>query len=177
MTINAGSLAADFRAYACDKLSQSMAQITRCVNLLSLEQVWHRPNNVSNAIGNLVLHLSGNVRLWIVASLGGEVFHRNRQAEFDQREPISKDEILAKLQSTVERAQAVIRELTAEQLSEHVVIQGYDVTKLAAVFHVVEHFSLHAGQIVYATKILINRDLSAYNTDGKRVDGQNEQVP
>ena len=170
-------LAVNFNTYAQTKLSDSLRQIEKCLNLLSLEQVWHRPNDVSNAIGNLVLHLAGNVRQWIIASLGGESFARDRAAEFAQCEPLSTDEILKRLRQTVERACDVIGGLSPDALSARVTIQGYNVTGLEAVFHVVEHFSLHTGQIVYATKLLINQDLSAYDTAGRRLDGRASGTP
>jgi uncharacterized damage-inducible protein DinB len=170
-------LAAKFNTYARTKLSDSLRQIEKCLHLLSVEQVWHRPNDVSNSIGNLVLHLAGNVRQWIIASLGGEAFARDRAAEFAQRAPLPTDEILDRLRETVERACDVIAGLTPDALAARVTIQGYDVTGLEAVFHVVEHFSLHTGQIVYATKLLINQDLSAYDAAGRRLDGRASGAP
>ena len=173
----AADLAFRFNAYARTKLNDSLRQIEKCLNLLSPEQVWHRPNEVSNAIGNLVLHLAGNVRQWIIASLGGEAFARDRSAEFAQREPLPTDEILDRLRETVERACDVIGGVTPDALAARVTIQGYNVTGLEAVFHVVEHFSLHTGQIVYATKLLINQDLSQYDAAGRRLDGRASGTP
>jgi uncharacterized damage-inducible protein DinB len=177
MTTESTPLTAEFVTYAGTKLAESLEQIARCVNLLSLDQVWQRPNEVSNSIGNLVLHLNGNVRQWIVAGLGGEAFHRDRPAEFAQREAIAKDVILNDLRQTVDRASSVMAALTPERLGQRVTIQGYDVSGLAAVFHVVEHFSLHTGQIVYATKLALNRDLSLYDPQGQRIDGRNSGTP
>jgi uncharacterized damage-inducible protein DinB len=174
---SAVELAANFNTYARTKLSDSLRQIEKCLNLLSVDQVWHRPNEVSNAVGNLVLHLAGNVRQWIIASLAGEAFARDRAAEFAQRESLPTGEILGRLRETVERACNVIGGLTPEQLAARVTIQGYDVTGLEAVFHVVEHFSLHTGQIVYATKLLINQDLSQYDAAGRRLDGRASGTP
>jgi uncharacterized damage-inducible protein DinB len=174
---SAAVITANFSSYASTKLGHSLLQIEKCLNLLSVEQVWHRPNGVSNAIGNLVLHLAGNVRQWIVASLGDEPFARDRAAEFNRREPLPHEEVLGRLRETVERACRVISSLTPNQLAQRVMIQGYEVTGLEAVFHVVEHFSLHTGQIVYATKLLINQDLSQYDTAGRRLDGRTSGAP
>ncbi|MEX0718608.1 MAG: DinB family protein [Planctomycetaceae bacterium] len=174
---DASTLARDFCDYACTKLGDSLAQIEKCLALLSLEQVWRRPNEVSNAIGNLVIHLDGNVKLWILKELGGEPFERDRAAEFAQRDPLPIEKILGELRTTVERAQQVIAGQRAEHLSQRVTIQGYDVTRLEAVFHVVEHFSLHTGQIVYATKLSIDQDLSLYDAQGRRKDGRTAGTP
>jgi len=173
----ANALAANLVECARTKLAESVEQIERCLKLLSVEQVWHRPNDVSNSIGNLVIHLNGNVRQWIVAGLGREEFARDRPAEFAQREAIPTDKILGELKTTIERARAVIADLSPERLLRKVTIQDYEVTELTAVVHVVEHFSLHTGQIVYATKILINRDLSLYDSQGHRIDGRQAGTP
>ncbi|QDU36489.1 DinB superfamily protein [Maioricimonas rarisocia] len=159
----------EFRRFAAGKLQDSVKQIERCLNLLTEEQIWHRPNEVSNAIGNLVVHLDGNVRQWIVGGVGQEPFERDRPAEFARRDPLPTEEILGGLRQTIDRACAIIRALTPERLLELEEIQKREVTVLAAVFHVVEHFTLHTGQIVYATKLLINQDLSLYDAQGQRV--------
>jgi uncharacterized damage-inducible protein DinB len=167
----------DFKQYAATKLNDSLAQVRKCLSLLTLEQIWHRPNDVSNAIGNLVLHLNGNIRLWIISSLGGESFERNRAGEFGQREPIATEQIIDALDVTVTHTADVIQNLTPDQLAARISIQGYDVSGQAAVFHAVEHFSLHTGQIVYATKILTGHDLSLYDANGQRLDGRDASVP
>lgn len=170
-------LTAKIVRFSQEKLSESVRNIERCLSLLTTEQVWQRPNEVSNAIGNLVIHLSGNVRQWIVAGLGGEEFARDRPAEFAQREPIAAEKLIGDLKAVVERANSVIGGLTSEKLIDNVTIQGYQVTGLSALVHVVEHFSLHTGQIVYATKIFINQDLSLYDSQGQRIDQKQTGAP
>jgi uncharacterized damage-inducible protein DinB len=167
----------EFCAYAATRLVDNLRQIEKCLSLLTVEQVWSRPNEASNSIGNLVLHLRGNVQLWIVSSLGGTEFARDRPGEFAQRDPLPVDEILPPLRETVSRAAEVIRGLSAERLLEPVTIQGYTLTVLAAVFHVVEHFSLHTGQAVYQTKSLTGLDLSLYDAEGRRIDGRTAGTP
>ena len=171
------SVETEFCTYGATRLRDNLQTIEKCLALLTVEQVWTRPNEVSNSIGNLVLHLRGNVQQWIVASIGGHRFDRNRPAEFAQRDAPPIDQILPPLRTTVAAAGDVISGLSAARLLERVLIQGYDVTVLAAVFHVVEHFSLHAGQIVYQTKILTGLDLSAYDAQGRRIDGRQAGVP
>ena len=118
-----------------------------------------------------MIHLNGNVRQWIVNSFGGISFDCDRPAEFAQCDPIPTDEIFGDLTDTVQQGCDVIAELTEQQLLEKVAVQRYEVSGLSAVIHVVEHFSLYTGQIVYATKLLINQDLSLYNSQGQRLDG------
>ena len=163
--------------YCATKLHDSLQQIEKCLHLLTGEQIWHRFNEVSNSVGVLVLHLTGNVNQWINQTLGGDEFERNRPAEFAQRDPLPTDEILAQLSAAVNRAGKVIRSLSAGQLTRMVQVQGYTVSGAGAVIHVVEHFSLHTGQIVYATKLLINQDLSLYDAQGRRIDGRTTGTP
>lgn len=162
-------LARGFTSYATGRLLDCLANVERCVGLLTVEQVWERPNEVSNSIGNLVLHLTGNVTQWIVAGLGGETFERDRPAEFAARGPMPTGAILPPLRRAVERACEVIEALTPETLVREYPIQGRTVTGLAAVFHAVEHFSFHTGQIVSTVKLLTGRDLSLYDPQGMRI--------
>ena len=141
-------------------LSQDfMPKIERCLELLKDEQIWWRANPQSNSIGNLILHLSGNVHQWIVSGLGGAADSRDRDAEFAQREVISRQELITKLKQTLGDADAALAKFDVEKLLDRQSIQGYDVSPLEAILHVVEHFSMHTGQIVLLTKQLTARDM------------------
>lgn len=143
-------------------LRDCLPKIASCVRRLTDDDIWWRPNAASNSIGNLVLHLSGNVRQWIVSGIGGAPDTRNRQQEFDERTPISGGELLATLTSTLQDADRVLANVTPEQLLEHRRIQGNDVVVLDAIYHVVEHFSMHTGQIAFITKMRTGADLGFY---------------
>lgn len=130
---------------------------------LSDEQLWWRPNEASNSIGNLLLHLNGNVRQWVVASFNRQEDRRDRPAEFAEKAGGSSGEVLARLGTTMDDAAAVLSRLTEEDLLAPMEIQGYHVTGLVAVYQVVEHFGLHYGQIVYIAKALQGKDLGFYS--------------
>jgi len=132
------------------------------VESLTEEQLWWRANEASNSIGNLLLHLNGNVRQWLVDSFNQQEDRRDRPAEFAEKSGGSAGEVLAKLGATLEEAAAVLNRLTEDDLRAPMEIQGYHVTGLEAVYQVVEHFGLHYGQIVYITKALQGRDLGFY---------------
>ncbi|HEY3625924.1 MAG TPA: DUF1572 family protein [Terracidiphilus sp.] len=132
------------------------------VERLSNEQLWWRPNQASNSIGNLLLHLNGNVRQWMVASFNCQDDRRNRPEEFSASSGASAAEILAQLEATMDEANAVLSRLTEDHLLAPMEIQGYQVTGLIAVYQVVEHFGLHYGQILYITKALEGKDLGFY---------------
>jgi uncharacterized damage-inducible protein DinB len=149
----------DFSARKIDELSK---RIDTCLERLSEEQIWLRGKESENAAGNLVLHLCGNVRQWIVANIGGQPDRRDRDSEFSARSGVSKLELRERLRVTVDEALQVIGSLPAERLSERVTIQGYEGSVLEAIYHVVEHFSMHAGQLFFMTKMLTTDDLGFY---------------
>ena len=130
-------------------LGDYLPKIERCLEKLNDEQIWWRANEESNSIGNLILHLCGNARQWIVSGVGSAPDARNRDAEFEQREVISRDELLTLLRSTLSEIDTTLRSLDPATLLERRKIQGHDVDILEAVFHVTEHFSMHAGQIFF----------------------------
>jgi uncharacterized damage-inducible protein DinB len=135
----------------------------RCLELLSEEDIWWRAHGANNSIGNLVLHLCGNVRQWIISGLGGAPDHRERPKEFSETGPIPKADLAAKLQATVREADQVLERLDVSHLLEPRTIQGFHRTGLQALFHVVEHFSQHLGQIIYVTKMKAQVDLKFWN--------------
>ncbi|PYS27641.1 MAG: hypothetical protein DMG11_15695 [Acidobacteria bacterium] len=137
-------------------------RLSNCVKLLSDEQVWWRPNEASNSIGNLILHLNGNVRQWLVSSFKRSDDTRDRPAEFRERQLIPASALLETLGTTLNEASDVLASLSESDLLTTFEIQGYTVSGLEAVYQVVEHFGLHYGQISYITKLLRGEDLGFY---------------
>ena len=158
------AVAAAFIDRALDYLlGHYQPKIERCLEKLTDEQIWWRPNEESNSIGNLILHLCGNARQWIVAGVGFEVDTRVREAEFEQREVIARGELLTLLRSTLADVEKVLRALDPTTLVARRRIQGHDVDILEAISHVTEHFSMHAGQILLLTKLLTKEALHFYD--------------
>jgi uncharacterized damage-inducible protein DinB len=157
------TIEAEFLKCSAEKLDQLCGRIESCLDRLTPEQIWTRGGENQNAIGNLVLHLSGNVRQWILHGVGGEEDHRVRDIEFSTRKTQSTASLKQRLRSTVDEAVSLLPSLRAEQLMERLSIQDYDnVTKMRAIFHVVEHFSGHTGQVIFLTKWLTGEDLGFY---------------
>ena len=158
MNEDAGRLFLDF---SLRKLAQHCSRIETCLGMLGEEQVWARGSRNENAIGNLVLHLCGNLRQWVVSGVGGLADVRQREAEFDARggDPA---QLSARLRQTVDEAAKTIGQVNPERLTERLVIQKYDVSVLEAIFTAVEHFAMHTGQILFATKMLTGADLGFY---------------
>jgi len=153
------ALAQIFRKDARAGLEKYLPEIVRCLQLLSEKEIWWRPNNASNAVGNIALHLCGNIRQWIISGLGGQPFVRERNKEFSERGPIPRRTLIVRLRRTVEEACEVIDRLPAEALVREYKIQGYRASGMVAVMHVYEHFAYHAGQITYITKLKRGKDL------------------
>jgi uncharacterized damage-inducible protein DinB len=152
--------------------SDFLPKIERCLEHLTDEDVWWRPNEASNSIGNLLLHLCGNVTQWIIGGVGGQTRERRRQQEFDERTRIPARELRAKLRAVVEEADAVLRGFDANALLGRRQIQDYDVTVLEAIYHVVEHFSMHTGQIILLTKARTGEDLNLWRPAHETASGR-----
>lgn len=152
-----------FIDYSVRKLALLRERIESCLDRLNDEQVWARGGENENAIGNIALHLSGNVRQWIVSGVGGASDTRQRDKEFAARGGASISELKRLLENVTAEAIAVMQQVPMERLTERVKIQKYDVTVLEAIYHVVEHFSMHTGQILFATKMLTGADLGFYS--------------
>ena len=128
-------------------------QLRLAVEALPEDGLWWRANEQSNSVGNLLLHLNGNVRQWILGSVGRQPDDRHRAAEFAARTGPPASALLADLDRTLDEVDRVLASLTDAELLEPRTIQGRDVTVLGAIFHVVEHFSQHLGQIILIAKL------------------------
>jgi hypothetical protein len=160
MTTSDARLAALFLEFSRTKLlDQFWPRLRGCVESLTDEQVWWRPNPSSNSVGNLLLHLNGNVGQWLVASFDQLDDARNRPAEFNERRRIPGKQLLDRLDETMQEATKVLARLTPVDLAATYHIQGYTVSGLDAVYQVVEHFGIHYGQVLYITKSLRGEDL------------------
>ncbi len=151
-----------FLEFSAKKLRQLLSRIHVCLELLDEDRLWLRAGDSSNSIANLCLHLSGNVRQWILHGIAGQPDTRTRDAEFAARAGFDKAALWARLNDTVQQACAVLDQLPPADLTRTVRPQNYDVFVLEAVYHVVEHFAQHTGQILYATKALTGADLGFY---------------
>jgi uncharacterized damage-inducible protein DinB len=151
-----------FLKFSVDKLEQLHLRVQACLDRLTSDQIWMRGAETQNAVGNLVLHLCGNLQQWILSGVAGRPDTRDRDSEFAERKEIPIPELKSRLLSTVTDTVAVIRALSAEQLLEVRETQMYKVTVLEAVYHVVEHFAQHAAQIIFVTKLFTKEDLGFY---------------
>jgi uncharacterized damage-inducible protein DinB len=167
----------NFLEYAAKKLEQLSGRIPVVLDTLTDEQIWFRAGDNSNAPGNLVLHLCGNVRQWIIAGVGGQPFERDRDAEFSAQGGLVRNELKNRLAETAAEALAVIRAVPYSRLTEKITVQGYEVTVLEAIFHVIEHFSGHTGQLIFIGKSLTERDFGFYSYLSQKTFRPGQKVP
>ena len=149
-------------------LNEYWPKICRCLQALPEEDLWWRPNPVSNSVGNLLLHLAGNIRQWIVSGVGQQADTRERQKEFDASSGLDSTVLLKHLHESLLNVDEVLARITVAELTEPRVVQGIHVSVGEAIYHVVEHFSTHVGQIIYITKMRSGADMRFYemNADG-----------
>ncbi len=142
------------------------AKLRAALRTLPADRLWWRPNASSNSAGNLLLHLTGNVQQWIVSGVGGAPDVRQRDAEFAALDGPDLETLLSALEATVRDVDAVFERLQAASLGEPRTIQGRETTVFAAIYHVVEHFSGHTGQIILLAKSLTPNAVRFYDDSG-----------
>ncbi|GAB3650380.1 hypothetical protein GCM10028791_17480 [Echinicola sediminis] len=144
------------------RLKENTAKIKSCLEWLTEEEIWQKPNSSSNSVGNLVLHLCGNISQYIISALGGQEDKRERDLEFSIEGGLSKEALIKMLKNTIEESIEVLDKLDQESLLKKYNVQGFHYTGVGNVVHAVEHFSYHTGQIAFWTKVLKDRDLGFY---------------
>ena len=141
-------------------------KLRKTIATLPPEMLWWRPNEESNSVGNLLMHLEGNLRQWIVGAIGGAADVRNRAGEFAAREGASAEELMRHLETALDEADGVLLKLRPEQLTERRRVQARDVSVLDAVYQVVQHFALHLGQIILIAKAAVPGAVKFYADAG-----------
>lgn len=141
----------------------NLPRIHKCLTEISEEELWQRPNEHSNSIGNILVHLCGNITQYIHSSLGGEPDIRERDLEFSRTGGLSREEVYQKIAVVTEKAVDVLKNISEEELLKIRKVQGFEMSGVAIVVHVTEHYSYHVGQITFYTKLLKNKDMGYYS--------------
>lgn len=155
------------------RMEENNERIKKCLAMLSEEEVWQKPNPSSNSVGNLVLHLCGNIRQWVISSLGNIEDTRQRDLEFSATGGFTKAELLEKILNTVAEANETIKNLSEAELLKKKEVQGFDYSGIGIIIHVVEHYSYHTAQIAFWTKLLKDKDLGFYADQDLNVKNKN----
>jgi uncharacterized damage-inducible protein DinB len=163
--IDSNQLSRAIGSEAAKELESAIKKIVNCVDQLSEAQIWSRENESRNSIANLMLHMAGNLRQWIISGVGGAKDTRDRQSEFDQRTPLPKSQLLSSLQKTVAEAATAMANVTADVLLRVRHVQRGDVSALEAILHSVAHFRGHTQEIIHMTRDLLG---DSYRFEGMR---------
>jgi hypothetical protein len=158
MSATDANLGEAYLAESREQLSKATGVIRHCLGQLNHERLQWRPTESMNGIGNLVLHLCGNVSQWIISGVGGEPDLRDRPQEFSERGPFRAKDLLRQLDEVTERADAVLRAVPPRQLLDHRRVQGFETTGLSAIFDSVAHFKGHTQEIVFLTRMQLGND-------------------
>ena len=151
------------------------AQIRACVEELSEEQLWWRPNEQANSVGNLVLHLSGSMRHYLSNRVGGIEYERNRPAEFAERGPVPKQQLLATFDETIRQAAQVLDAFDTSRFLDTTDEPKYVPTVFDLIFNIAIHLATHTGQIVYVTKMLKEGSLDELWIRAHRTGSQSDE--
>jgi protein tyrosine phosphatase (PTP) superfamily phosphohydrolase (DUF442 family)/uncharacterized damage-inducible protein DinB len=146
--------------------TEYLTKLRRAIEALPADKTWWRADEQSNSVGNLLLHLNGNVRQWIVRGVGRSDGSRDRAGEFSARNGPLAAPLMADLERTLGEVDGILASLTPDNLLESRSIQGRDLTVLEAIYHVVEHFSFHLGQIVLLVKLHAPGAIAFYEDAG-----------
>jgi len=152
----------EFIDQSIHRIDENTKRLRACLDELDESDMWRRPNENSNSVGNLILHLCGNIRQYAISSLGNLPDTREREKEFSAGAGYSKLELFDKLSSTVDEAKGVMQNVSTIELLRNRKVQGYTYSGIGIIVHVTEHYSYHTGQIIFWTKLLKNKDLGFY---------------
>lgn len=151
------------RDQLADKLfAEFWPRLESCLKQCDQNLLWYAPNENTNSIGNLVIHLEGNLRQWVISGIAGKPYHRNRPQEFVPKQSFTVNELLFRLELLRKETEPVLRGLPPSILLNEKSIQGFETNVLGAFIHVVEHFSYHLGQVSYILKSNLNTDLGYF---------------
>jgi uncharacterized damage-inducible protein DinB len=163
----------EFTEQALYRISENTTKLITCLDELAEDEIWKRPNENSNSVGNLILHLCGNIRQYAISSLGNIDDTRERDKEFSADGGYTKSELIKKLITTVEEAKSIIQNIDSNELLRKRKVQGYYHSGIGIIIHVAEHYSYHTGQIIFWTKLLKNKDLGFYSGIDLNVKNEN----
>lgn len=153
----------EFKEQTIFRLQEKKEHIAKCFLQLSDADMWWQPNESSNSVGTIILHLCGNIGQYVMSSLGQQPDSRERDAEFSARNSHNKEELLQLISQTIDQASEVVENCTEEELLRVRMVQGFSFSGLGVVLHAVEHLSYHTGQIAYLVKLKNDQQIGLYD--------------
>jgi uncharacterized damage-inducible protein DinB len=161
----------EFISQSIIRIDENTVKVKSCMKALDENEIWFHPNAHVNSVGNTILHLCGNIRQYVISSIGGKTDIRERDLEFSTRGGSTNAELVLKLSETLEEAKSVIISATEENLLRQQVVQKTSYSGIGIIIHITEHYSYHTGQIILLTKLFKNMDMGFYA--GKNLNARN----
>jgi uncharacterized damage-inducible protein DinB len=156
------SFCKEFNEQCVYRNEENTKRIIQCLEKISETEIWKTPNESSNSMANIILHLCGNITQYLISALGNYDDHRERDKEFSTRGGYNKAELIHKLSATVAQANDIIRHISEEALMKRYSVQGFNLSGIGIIIHVTEHYSYHTGQVAFWVKEIKNIDLGFY---------------
>lgn len=153
----------EFKANCIFRLKESNRMLWRCLDDYDEKSIWEKPNNHTNSVANLLLHLDGNMSQYIISSLAGNPDKRQREKEFSRKRGYKKGDLITKFKKTLDEVEDIIEKIDDSELMRERIVQGFRLSGIGIIIHVVEHYSYHVGQIALLTKIRTDKDLGFYS--------------
>jgi uncharacterized damage-inducible protein DinB len=161
----------EFISQSIIRIDENTAKVKSCMKELDDHEVWFYPNAHVNSVGNTILHLCGNIRQYVISSIGGQHDIRERDLEFSTKGGFTNAELVIKLSDTIEEAKSFIACVSHENLHRHRIVQKTSYSGIGIIIHITEHYSYHTGQIILLTKLFKDMDMGFYA--GKNLNDRN----
>ena len=134
-------------------------RVQHCIGVLSQNDIWWREHEANNSVGNLLLHLTGNLNQFILAGVGGAPDTRDKPQEFAERQRMPKEALMSALERALLETDRTLAAFEPSRFLDRTSVQDRERPYLEVISVVVEHFALHVGQIIYITKMKTGKDL------------------
>ncbi len=172
----------EFKSNAIYRIDESVRMVSIALSKIQEEEIWTKQNRSLPTLGNILLHICGNLKQYVISGVGGEEDNRDRELEFSTEDGFTRDELLQKLLFITSKVNSIIDEATEEKLLEKKKVQGFEFSGIGLILHAVEHFSYHTGQIAFQVKLIIDEPLGFYagmdlnNLNDNTVEDLNEEL-
>ena len=152
----------EFKSHSVFRLKEGFRMVVQAMDFIDENQLWQLPTENGMSLENQILHSCGNMRQYIISSLGNQMDLRKRDLEFKTRSKLKKNELIKRLEETINASILIINKTSEKEYLKIRKVQAFSYSGVGVVLHAVEHFSYHVGQIAFWVKFLTQKDLGFY---------------
>lgn len=153
----------EFKIQSIFRLKEGLRMVVKALDFIDEKELWQLPVENGMSLGNQILHSCGNMRQYIISSLGNQIDSRKRDLEFKTKSQLEKKVLLKQLKETIDASIQIIKKTNEQEYLKVKKVQAFSFSGIGLVLHAVEHFSYHVGQIAFWVKFLTQKDLGFYN--------------